>query len=304
MASRNHGVLLLGLLIGAASRQHESSPRGTCLPDHDRKGQIMEATSSLLQIKRDTRAYSLDTVDTEEVLDFPDLFNTAERLLPRFKERCLPQPYQEEGALYSEGLALVSAMSLTNVDVMIESGTANGQSTEMMARFFEGTPTQIITVDKNAEADHIDLNATADRLKHWTNVTFMRGDSHELIPQLLAEHKDKRIGVYIDGPKGPEGLKLLCETLASTADVKFAAMHDLAPVAFSEELATAVVSWNHTVLHTWGTRWRQSFSHMDYQVNLDHPGYNKEQGWGIVVAAGQDTIPSDECPRWEDIMIH
>ena len=44
------------------------------------------------------------------------------------------------------------------------------------------------------------------------------------------EHEGKRVGVFVDGPKREDGMKLCLRTMRSSKDVLFCGLHDIAPL--------------------------------------------------------------------------
>lgn len=229
---------------------------------------------------RSNRQHSLPQLSSAGLID------EAGNIMARYEERCLSMPYNAHGVWYSEGLALISAAALEDVDIIIESGTANGQSTELMARFFLNTPTVIYTIDLGGHEG--DVASTEARLSHFSNVHFIRGNSFEEIPRLLSNFQGKRIGVFIDGPKEFSGMQLCLQTIKSSVDVKFCSMHDISPAAFSPEVSNAMEAWGRTVLLTWKPYWRSRFGHLD-----NRPGIygNQQYGWGVSIIAGQEALP-------------
>eukprot|EP00425_Heterocapsa_triquetra_P019775 CAMPEP_0195140284 /NCGR_PEP_ID=MMETSP0448-20130528/160900_1 /TAXON_ID=66468 /ORGANISM="Heterocapsa triquestra, Strain CCMP 448" /LENGTH=152 /DNA_ID=CAMNT_0040178617 /DNA_START=28 /DNA_END=483 /DNA_ORIENTATION=+ len=102
-----------------------------------------------------------------------NLLATAERILPRFVACCGDEAHRAEGINKQEALALAAAITLADVDVFIESGTASGFSTEMLARFFENTSTKIYSIDsdlEHLEEDRGLLSEAAYRLEPYPNV--------------------------------------------------------------------------------------------------------------------------------------
>merc|ERR1712151_1186480 len=98
----------------------------------------------------------------------------------------------------NDGLILLSAATLANVDIMLESGTAGGRSAELMGRFFRGSHVQTVTVDLGKPelmgrcASKVE--DTHKRLKYLENLTGLIGDSSVVFPQLIKQHGNKRIG--------------------------------------------------------------------------------------------------------------
>ena len=122
----------------------------------------------------------------------------------KFEEIVEKLDYLPNGVFYTEGLLLCSVFDLLEVDLILESGTAYGQSTELMANHFDK---RIITVDSDA-AGYKQYENTKERLSKYKNVECMFGDSRELLPRLARENGDKKLGVFIDGPKGKKATAL------------------------------------------------------------------------------------------------
>lgn len=217
----------------------------------------------------------------------------AERLLPRFKERCGHiQPY-EQGVFPSEALALVATTSAAAVEVLIESGTAQGFSAEMFASFFDGSGVQIYTIDDDRmgyERKHGFLTEAQRRLRPY-NATVLLGDSFQLVPELLARLRHRRVGLFFDGPSGDRVLEV-CRDWLGSGRIAFCALHDTAPFwgyGYLETLAT----WERTVLRTYRPSWRSRFSHLDgVMATLERRDWETERaasirrfGAGLVVVA-------------------
>jgi len=138
---------------------------------------------------------------------------------------------RNRGILPSEGLALMAAAELAGVDVVIESGTASGASTEMLARHLQGRDVDIFTIDSDKSGYDKRLHLIRDaceRLKKYPRVACVKGDSNKEIPRLLGEHQGKRIGIFVDGPKQEKAVKLCTKSLAHPAAPAFCAIHDIA----------------------------------------------------------------------------
>ena len=114
----------------------------------------------------------------------------------KFEEIVEKLDYLPNGVLYTEGLLLCSVFDLLEVDLILESGTAYGQSTELMANYFDK---RIITVDFDKIFEQHEN--TSKRLSKYSNVSCKIGDSFNVLPFLANKYKDKKIGVFIDGPK-------------------------------------------------------------------------------------------------------
>ena len=190
------------------------------------------------------------------------LIAAARRASPRFWSVAAQVPYRPMGVFFSEALALVAMVELVGATHLIESGTAQGQSTELLARFFEGTPLRIITIDRDSLYG---LHAqTSRRLAKWPAVRCLKGDSFELVPKLLdGLPPGSRAVVFVDGPKGRLGLRLATLALRHRS-VGLVALHDTAAVwddgpSLHEELR----GLNQTVLMTSLSPYRPIFAPLD-----------------------------------------
>jgi hypothetical protein len=101
---------------------------------------------------------------------------------------------------------------------VVESGVCNGRSTEMWARYLPNVP--ITACDWK-------ISPAAERMRDtYDNVYLLKGDAEKLlVPYLCAI--EGQVGVFIDGPKGAEAVRLamLCMDLAN---VQFVGVHDMA----------------------------------------------------------------------------
>jgi len=137
-----------------------------------------------------------------------------------FKEKVFGEktPWVSRGILMSEGFAVCAAMDLYNVDMLIESGIGDGHSTQIWGNYNK---------DILIKAFDIKLKeATKNRLSHLKNVSMESGDGRILIPESVRNNKDKKIGIFMDGPKGFESFKVV-EECYRCDNVAFIAIHDL-----------------------------------------------------------------------------
>lgn len=109
----------------------------------------------------------------------------------------------KHGVFLTEGLLLCSVFDILGTDLIIESGTAYGTSAEIFANYFD---IPVITID----SDHLysAYSDTANKLASYSNLTCLKGDSFNLLPELIRNNSDKRISVFIDGPKGDGAIQL------------------------------------------------------------------------------------------------
>jgi len=135
----------------------------------------------------------------------------------------LADGYQERGILNSEMLAVCALSKSLGVDVAIESGRARGQSTHVLARCFQGSPTRVISVELYRDED---AKFAEGQLSGFDHVELLYGDSTVLLPELVAGLEGKRIAVLLDGPKGQVAIDLARKLFELSPGVVAAFMHD------------------------------------------------------------------------------
>lgn len=168
------------------------------------------------------------------------------------------------GIFFSEGLLLVAAARAMGATHIFESGTAEGQSSELLARFFEGTSVPIVTIDSSSEYGGSLHNKTCRRLRRWPRIDCRLGDSFKLLPALLdALPQQSRAMVFVDGPKGKAGMNLALRAL-DHAKVALAALHDTAPL-WDLRIHRRLASHPATVLLSSHAQYRRIFAPLDAQ---------------------------------------
>ena len=150
-------------------------------------------------------------------------YDYAETLLPLFLEKTSHIPYQDYGILPLEAFSLYVFCKSNEIHILIESGTANGYSTEVLANVIPEC--KIITIDSNQNYGSGMQNSTKNRLAYLTNITFLTGNSFDLIDSIIQDNKDLNIGTFIDGPKGSNARLLANQTLKHN-NIKFSSCHD------------------------------------------------------------------------------
>jgi hypothetical protein len=106
-------------------------------------------------------------------------------------------PYVRKGMFYSEVFLFLRACQRFGVDFIVESGVRDGMSTALLSACFDG---EIVSIDREAT------------LSRWDRVRVIRGDALLIVPSIVAESQGRRMGILLDGPKGPVacGLKTDC----------------------------------------------------------------------------------------------
>jgi hypothetical protein len=140
--------------------------------------------------------------------------------------------------LLSEGLLVCAIADMLGVDLFIESGIYEGKSTEIWGNYFSNI--DVIAMDA------VIREGVESRLSYLSNLKVMQGDGTIKIPQIVQAlaNKDKRIGVFIDGPKGEVAVNL-AEKLIKKENVKFVAVHDCHKMSFGQVNYTRIALEKH-----------------------------------------------------------
>ncbi len=136
----------------------------------------------------------------------------------------LADGYEERGILSSEMLAVCALSEQLGADVVIESGRCRGQSTAMLARYFEGSATRIVSMELERGED---ADFAESRLSRYPHVELLYGDSLRIIPELLAGLDGRRVSLLLDGPKGNPAIDFIERVFAEHANVIGAFLHDM-----------------------------------------------------------------------------
>lgn len=185
----------------------------------------------------------------------------CENTKEEFNSKVLPITYEPRGILLSEGFAFCSLCRSLSVNMIIESGVYQGQSTKIWIRFFSRIP--IISIDLRLRKIAIDL------CKDIPNVQLVAGDSKVLLPKLLEQNSEKKIGIFIDGPKGESAIELLEKCLVFN-NVVVVGMHDVHKISFEKENLTREILDEKGIvdLYTDDDEFVQKYSYMDNDENL------------------------------------
>jgi Methyltransferase domain len=131
----------------------------------------------------------------------------AEMLLPQFREIIseIPPEAGFGGIWESEMLLFFAAVQPFAPRQILESGRARGKSTIILARCFPEA--QIVSVE--LERESANAAAAEAKLKEYTNVELVYGDSRKVLPERLQPGD----AVLIDGPKGFRAVELAVDLL-------------------------------------------------------------------------------------------
>ena len=133
-----------------------------------------------------------------------DLNHLAIKYIPEFiKYSNDSKPYQIKGIFNSELLMIITIAKELNIEQIIESGRARGQSTEIIGRFAIDNNIEFKSIESHNGGD--DAEYAEERMKRMPGIKLLYGDSFDLMPKLI---EDKKTLILIDGPKGSNMWKL------------------------------------------------------------------------------------------------
>lgn len=132
--------------------------------------------------------------------------------------------FEDRGILNSEMLATCAVAEELGVEVFIESGRWLGQSTEILARYFENKPVLVESIEAfwDENAVHVEK-----KLGGRKNLNLLYGDANTTVPALIKKHKGKKVAILFDGPKGGPAIDIFRLALTYSDDVMVGFFHDM-----------------------------------------------------------------------------
>ncbi len=173
--------------------------------------------------------------------------------------------YEEHGILHSEMLAVCSVIQNLDINLIIESGRYNGQSTEILARFFSGTKIKIVSIEiiKDQNAKYVE-----EKLKKYSNLILLYGDSKDLIPKILTIYQKGKVAILFDGPKGEAPIKIFKKVICDFPKVNVGFFHDMRKSTEKMPNPTRKImkhSFNR-VFFTDNNEYIENFKQLDYPI--------------------------------------
>lgn len=156
------------------------------------------------------------------------------------KELDTVKDYPPNSLFFSEGLAVYSLAKYFKIDILIESGVFRGGSTSIWIRTLKDISIQCYDILESKR--HVSIvQGVIDKYQDNPNINFTIGDGIIEIPKFIESNPDKRIGVFVDGPKDRQGLDL-CDKCLSYNNVFFSCLHDFSKLNDSKHLSTRTSS--------------------------------------------------------------
>tara|TARA_B100002019_G_C21244087_1_gene587314 strand:+ start:846 stop:1514 length:669 start_codon:yes stop_codon:yes gene_type:complete len=135
--------------------------------------------------------------------------------------------YPSNSIFFSEALALYTLAKDKEIDIFIESGVYRGGSTSVWGRVFPDLKIYSIDYVQEGPNPRLKWEGVQSVIKPlYPQIEFIEGDGYEVIPELIEKHSDKKLGVFVDGPKYPGGLMLAESCFNDYENVLFSSLHD------------------------------------------------------------------------------
>lgn len=106
----------------------------------------------------------------------------------------------------------------------------------------------------------------------------------------------KRVGVFVDGPKREDGMKLCLRTMRSSSDVLFCGLHDIAPL-WKHSVDKLCNKWGRKLVHSIDKKWRAKFGYLDNtyvnwkKIPKEYTAGTKKFGFGLGIFYGMHYVP-------------
>lgn len=156
-----------------------------------------------------------------------------------FEEKTEDLPKHYGGISRSEAFAFCALCKMFMVDLVIDSGTGYGISTEYFARIFDF----VYSIDNHKHYGD-SLEVASERLQEYDNLELIEGNAYIEIPRLIETVEHERCAIFFDGPKGEKAFNF-CQK--RELDLVFAGFHDASPEGRAD---TFFKELEGTILHT------------------------------------------------------
>lgn len=134
------------------------------------------------------------------------------------------EQYLERGIFNSELFLALCLIIESKCEIVIDSGRANGFSTEILAKYLSPLGVKVISIEfeKNKTSEQV-----VSRLSRYKNLNCIYGNSIRVIPRIIKGNSDKRIAVMLDGPKGIQAVKLMKRLIKKFENLELGFIHDM-----------------------------------------------------------------------------
>ncbi len=177
--------------------------------------------------------------------------------LNKFKTKVGVVPWQPYSILTSEAYAICTMFDEYHCDAIIESGIALGRSAEIFARYFDDK--SIISIDTASAYGDTVFRYAKERLSIYDNLIVIKGDSNVLMPKYIRKYSNRRLGVFIDGPKGLKAINL-AKKIIDYDNVVIVGIHDMNA---KKEYRNEMDLWERTFFYTDDKKFRSKYRNLD-----------------------------------------
>lgn len=139
--------------------------------------------------------------------------------------RSVNYPYFIGSIFPSEMAFFLWSCEQAGIRSIIESGRQDGYSTAVLGRWADDSDMAVVSVDVEIEPER--AKATRDRLSRFKQIDVLKGNSYQLMPQLLSK-LEAPIALLIDGPKEHSAIYLSAAACTS-GKVRMVAHHNTKP---------------------------------------------------------------------------
>ena len=199
-----------------------------------------------------------------------DIINICSENVKKFKDLVKDIKYEKGGIFNSEMLLITSLIKDFDINLIIESGRANGQSTKIFSEVLRDPKYKIISI----EYDKYDpeVKHSYKRLKYYKKLLLLFGDSNKIIHNYITED----CFLLIDGPKRLGAIKLSIECLKNPL-VKAVFIHDLHKDSPFRKYAEKLFK---NYFFTDDLDYVKRFKSIDKKNWMDQRKYRKTRSWG------------------------
>lgn len=179
------------------------------------------------------------------------------------------QKFESKGIFNSEMLLFISLVKYFGIKLIIESGRAKGQSSQIIALSCKNSSYKIYSIE--AETYSPDIKVAFNNLKNFKNLNLLFGNSFNIIPKLITEE----CCILIDGPKGAGAIRL-AKILIEKPLVKAIFIHDLHKDSPYRLFAEKIFN---NCFFTDDLDYIKKFRHLDQKCWLDQRQYQETKSW-------------------------
>lgn len=153
--------------------------------------------------------------------------------------------------------------------MVIESGRARGVSTEILARYFEGTDVDFLSFEvRQASSEE---QRARERTLGLRGANLLYGDSQDVVPHI----QEVRTGVLVDGPKNHDAIRMIAGLLEQE-NFPVVAKHGEYKGRLQRGITEALFNYGR---YSDNTAWVEEFNHLDNEITFIDGGLRFPRAW-------------------------